>query len=290
MKRMFFMLALLAATAIQGWAQVEGVTAQLTLEQDQCMPGEDLQLKVKITNRSGQPLTFGRDNNWLTLSIVAENNYIVSKIGDMPETGEFTLLSGQTGTRTFNPTPYFDFRRPGRYRIGATIQVDQWGKEIACQPVSLVVANGIPLPSFTNLPFGVPPAPGASNSLPEVRHYSLIKVAYLDRLALYFRLTDDSGRTLSVFPLAPMLSFSDPEGQLDRGNNFHVLSQIGARAFGYFVLSPQGRLLLRQTYVYGMGRPTLRNTDDGGVFVAGGQRRVSETDFPAPAPQSARSN
>jgi hypothetical protein len=289
MKRIALVLALLAVAAGPARAQFNGVTAELQLAQDQYLPGEDLQLKVKIFNRSGQPVSFGLDNKWITFNIVGENNYLVPKTSEMPVSGEFTLLSGQSGARELNLTPYFDFRRPGHYRIGATIRISQWNQEIPCKSATFTVANGLPLHGLVNIQFGLPPPPGVSNAVPEVRNYSLIKVAYLDELRLYFRLTDNNGRTLKVFPLSRMLSFSEPEAQMDRFNNFHVLMQTGARSFTYSVVSPEGRLLARQTHEYTSTRPVLRATGDGGIFVGGGQRRVSENDIPPPAAESARS-
>lgn len=76
---------------------------------------------------------------------------------------------------------------------------------------------------------------------------------------------------------------------MDRFNNLHVLMQTGAKSFTYSVVSPEGRLLVRQRHEYTATRPVLRSTDDGGIFVAGGQRRFLETDIPAPAAESARS-
>jgi hypothetical protein len=289
MKRIALLLALLTVVAGPARAQFNGITAELQLIQDQYLPDEDLQLKVKITNRSGQPVSFGQDDTWITFTIVGENNYLVPKISEMPVSGEFTLLSGQAGARALNLTPYFDFRRPGHYRIAATIKISQWNQEIPCKSAAFTVANGLPLHGMANLQFGVPPPPGVSNAVPEVRNYSLIKVAYLDKLKLYFRLTDGNGRTLKVFPLSQMLSFSQPEAQMDRFNNFHVLTQTGARSFTYSVVSPEGRLIARQTHEYGLTRPVLRATDDGGIFVGGGRQRLSDSDIPPPAPESARS-
>ena len=214
MKRIALLLALFAVAAGPARAQFSGVTAELQLAQDQYLPDEDLQLKVKITNRSGQPVVFGRDNNWITFNIVGENNFLVAKTSEMPVSGEFTLLSGQSGARALNLTPYFDFRRQGHYRIGATIKIPQWNQVIPCKSASFTVAGGLPLHGLANLQFGVPPPPGVSNAVPDVRNYSLIKVAYLDKLKLYFRLTDSNGRTLRVFPLSGMLSFSEPEAQM----------------------------------------------------------------------------
>jgi hypothetical protein len=289
MKRIALLLSLLALAAGPARAQFHGITAELQVTQDQYLPDEDLKLSVKITNRSGQPVTFGQDDTWINFNIVGENNYLVAKTSEMPVKGEFTLLSGQTGTRPFNPTPFFEFRRQGHYRIGATIKIPQWNMEIPCKSASFTVAEGLPLHGLVNLQFGVPAAAGITNAVPEIRNYSLIKVAYLDELKLYFRLTDGSGRTLRVFPLSGMLSFSEPEAQLDHFNNLHVLMQTGARSFTYSVVSPEGRVIARQTHEYGSSRPSLRAADDGRIYVGGGWRRLSESDIPPSTAESARS-
>jgi hypothetical protein len=287
MKRIGLLAAVawLAACTVQ--AQLNGVTAELKLVQDQYLPGEDLQLKVRILNRSGQELVLGTDNQWLNLSVTGDNNYFCTRLGDMPVKGEFSLHSGEVGTVTFNPTPYFDFRRQGRYHIAAQIRLAQWQQEISCKPVSFTVADGVPLPNLANLQFGVPPPPGATNAVPEVRRYSLLKASYLKELKLYFRLTDSAGKILRVFPIAPMTSFSDPEAQIDRYNNLNVLTQTGARDFTYCVIDPEGQWVARQTHVYTTTRPVLRIAPDGRIFVANGARRFSADDFPPPAPESA---
>jgi hypothetical protein len=290
MKRIVSLLALLVLAVLPARAQFNGVTAEIDLAQNQYLPGEDLQLKVKITNRSGQPVTFGLDNKWISFDVVGENDFVAAKSGEMPVKGEFTLQSGEVGSIALNPSPYFEFRTPGHYRIGATINIAQWKQQIPCKGAAFTVANGLPIHGLAELQFGLPPAPGASNGLPEIRTYSLIKVSYLDQLKLYFRLENSSGRTLKVFPLSRMLSFSEPEAQMDHFNNLHVLMQTGARGFTYSVISPDGVLLVHQMHQYTLSRPVLRGTDDGRIYVAGGERVFTDYDIPsnAPAPVTAR--
>jgi hypothetical protein len=279
-------LSLLAASTVQ--AQLNGVTAELKLDQDQYLPGEDLQLKIRIMNRSGQELILGTDNNWIALSITGENNAPCAKLGDMPVEGEFSLHTGEVGSKPLNPTPYYAIRRLGRYRISARIRIPQWQQEIDCKAVSFTVSEGMALPNLANLQFGMPLPAGASNTAPEVRRYSLLKVSYIKEIKLYFRLTDSAGKVLRVFPIAGMTSFSDPEAQIDGGNNLHVLHQTGARSFNYCVINPEGQWVLRQTYMYTDTRPVLRVAADGQIFVGGGVRLLSSNDFPASAPVSVR--
>jgi hypothetical protein len=248
---------------------------------------------LQIINRSGQTLTLGQDDHWVEFTIVGDDGSIADKVADVPVKGEFTLASGQSGTRTLNLTPYYDFRRPGHYRISGVVHLEQWHQDVACRSVGFFVAEGVALPNLGNLPVGVPPPPGVTNMPPVVRYYSLLKVGYRskatdqddissqDELMLYFRLTDANGRTLRVYPLARLLSFSTPEAQLDRSNDLHVLFQTGARSFSYFIMDPEGRMLARQVHEYaGASRPHLAATDDGVIFVRGGFRRYTEADWP----------
>jgi hypothetical protein len=291
MRTFAILLVLLTAASHSTQAQLNGVTAELQIGQGQYLPDEDLQLKVRIVNRSGQPVFLGTDKQWITFDVVGEHEYVVPKLGEMQVMSPFTLLSGQTVSLAFNPTPYFSFRRPGRYRLGAIIKVPQWKQEVACKPVTFTVSEGVALPDLGNMSVGVPPPPGVTNAAPEVRRYSLLKVPYVDQLQLYFRLTDEGGRTLRVFPLARMVDFGRPEAQIDRANNLHVLLQTGARTFTYVVLDPNGAMLARQSHEYIQTRPTLRLSDDGQVFVGGGRRLLTLSDIPAPtpAPGTARS-
>jgi hypothetical protein len=288
--RKFATLLVLLSAAAQGLqAQPNGVTAELRLGQDQYLPDEDVRLQVTIANRSGQPVVLGTDNQWIAFNIVGEHEYVVPKQGEMPVQSPFTLQSGQSVTREFNPTPYFRFREPGRYSLSATIRIAQWKQVIVCKPVAFTVSEGVPLPHLGDLTIGVPPSPGATNVPPEVRRYSLLKASDLNELRLYFRLTDQNGRTLRVFPLARMLSFSDPAAEIDRANNLHVLLQTGARTFTYSVLDPNGSLLARQFHEYTRTRPSLHSNNEGQVFVEGGRRVLTWEDVPAPAASAVKS-
>jgi len=287
MRKFAILLVLLTAAVRCAQAQPNGVTAELQIDQDQYLPDEDVQLKVRIVNRSGQPVVLGTTKQWITFDVIGEHEYVVPKLGEMQVLSPFTLLSGQAVTREFNPTPYFGFRRSGRYRLGAIIKVPQWKQEIVCKPVYFLVSEGRPLADFGNLSVGVPPPPGATNAAPEIRRYSLLRVTYVDQMKLYFRLADEGDRTLRVFPLARMVDFGHPEAQLDRANNLHVLFQTGAHTFTYCVMDPNGALVARQFHEITQSRPSLRLSEDGVVYVGGGARVPTLDDLPPPAPAAA---
>ena len=132
---------LLAALAVCGAmfmaptarAQHYGVSAELTSDQSIFLADEDMDVKVHITNRSGQTLALGDGNDWLDVSIQGEANYMPDKKGEIPLDGKFTLGSGMVATGCFNPAPYFDIRRPGHYTIRATVNIPQWNQGVVCK-------------------------------------------------------------------------------------------------------------------------------------------------------------
>jgi len=280
MKRVtvFFLLLFTAASRLS--AQV---TAQVVLDQEHFLGGEKLTVPVRITNRSGQTLHLGAEPDWLTFSIESRDGFIVTKNGDAPVTGPFQLESGEVGTRRVDITPYFTLNRIGRYQIVATVRLKQWGTQITTKPASFDIINGAKLWEQN---FGVPLANTNATSPPEVRRYTLEEANYLrTQLRLYLRLTDgEGGRIFKVFPIGPMVSFSEPDHQIDKESKLHVFYQNGARSFNYTVVNPDGDVVLRQTYEISGTRPRLKLNEQGDVVVVGGARRISTSDVPESKP------
>lgn len=278
MKIFSLLLIIWAAFAPNLRAQVSAVSVDLALDQEQFLSNEDIRVAVRITNRSGQTLQFGKENDWLTFTVEARDHYVVSQLGDVPVSGEFSLDSSETGTKRVNLTPYFDYRQAGRYQITATVKLPQWKKEITSRPIIFDVISGTKLKEFD---FGVPTA--ATNTQPEMRKYVLQQAIYLKQMRLYLRLTDSTGTTVfRVFPIAPMVSFSKPEAQVDKLSNLHVLHQIYARSFNYSVINPDGEVIQQQVYDYTSTRPVLKTDADGKIFISGGVQRLTAHDLPKP--------
>jgi hypothetical protein len=223
-------------------------------------------------------LQLGADEGWVTFAIESRDGFIVLKSGDPIVAGEFTLESSHRATKRVDLTPYFSFSRPGRYSIRATVNIKQWDRTITSPPKNFDIIEGARL---WEREIGVPGTGGATNQLPEVRKYALQQANYLKQLMLYFQLTDNSGKVYKVFPIGPMISFGQPEPQVDKMSNLHLLYQDGPRTFSYSIINPDGVVMVRQTYEF-TTRPRLKFDDDGNVTVSGGTRRVTFNDLPAP--------
>jgi len=276
---MKFLLPIFGLVLLPIFSASAQVAVSLTLEQEQFLPSEALPVTVHIANRSGQPLHFGADANWLTFSVESVDNFVVSKNSDPPVQGEFDLDSSQVATKRVDLAPYFTVSRPGRYRIIATVKIKDWGTEVTSPSCSFDVIDGAKLWSRV---FGVPLPAGMTNREPEVRKYTLEEANYLrSQLRMYVQVSDESGaRIFKVRPIGPMVSFSQPEPQLDRFSNLHVLYQSGASAFTYSVIDPNGDIVRQEIYDYRDVRPRLRADDDGNIVVYGGVRRVKPSEMP----------
>ncbi len=271
-----FALLLIAAPVLR--AQV---TAEVVMEQEYFLVGEAIPAEVRITNRSGQTLHLGADNDWLTFTVESRNNYVVAKNGDVPVQKAFELASGKTAIRRVEISPYFALNRTDRYQLNAHVRIKEWDAAVTAKPKGFEIINAAKIWSQD---FGMPQSAGVTNQPPEVRRYKLEQANYLrGKLRLYLRVTDPSEtRVFKVQHLGPMVSISDPEHQVDRANQLHVLYQYGARAYLYTVITPDGEVLVRQTHEIAGNRPRLQPDEAGGIVVVGGTRRIASSDLPAP--------
>lgn len=267
-----------------GWLAFAGalsaqVTMELSLDQEQFLPGETLPVIVRIANRSGQTLTLGMEEDWLKFTVESRDVPIVVKNGEAPVVEKIVLDSAKAVIKRVNIAPYFNLKKPGHYSVMATAVIKDWNQQIVSAPVQFDIINAARL---LDQEFGVPLPAGEASRPPEVRKYTLLQANYLKKgLTLYFQLSEPSGKLDKVFPLGPMLNINLPDTQLDRLSNLHVLYQIGAHTSCYTVLSPEGVLLKRQTYEF-TTRPRLKLDDEGNVAVTGATRVGKPNDLPPP--------
>jgi hypothetical protein len=80
--------------------------------------------------------------------------------------------------------------------------------------------------------------------------------------------------------VGPLVSFSQPEAQVDRSGNLQVLYQCGGALFSYTVMNPQGEFVRREIYDYVNSRPRLAVDTNGDLTVAGGVRRLKPVEMP----------
>jgi hypothetical protein len=276
MKRLFAIPFLAAGLASSLLAQT--ISVELLFDQEMYLPHERMEARVRVTNFSGHTLELGEGRQWLTFTVDGQKGAPVSQLGPLPVEGEFRLESSSVATRRVNLAPYFDFSRPGRYKISATVRVPQFQLAVHSPPKDILIITGSTL---WEQDFGVPPS--AEGELPEIRKYTLLQTMHHKEMMLYFRLSDPRGsKVYKVFPIGQLVSFSKPEHQLDRFSNLHVLYQMNARSFLYTLITPEGFILARETYEISNSHPVLRPGRDGRIQLTGGVRRYTPNDLPPP--------
>jgi hypothetical protein len=276
MKIALAVLSLAALTLFNASAQV---TVEITMEQSEFLPSETMPVAVRITNRSGQPLHLGADAGWLTFNVESTEGFIVVKNGEVPVLGEFDLGSSQVAVKHVELESYFGLMHPGRYRVIATVHIQDWNEAISSPPKEFYVITGAKIWAQN---FGMPISDTATNHTPEVRRYTVEKANYLrTQLRLYVQVSDASeARVIKVVSIGKTVSFGDPDTQLDRFSNLHILFQSGGGYFTYAIVNPDGQILLQEVYDYVGIRPRLTMSDEGAVAVGGGVRRLKDGEIP----------
>lgn len=282
--------ALLACLILFGATAARAqVTVEMVADERYFLPGETMQVGIRIKNDSGRTLDLNSILNSIDLIVQSGERDVQTKQVDLSLPEEHFLENGQMATRRFNLDPHFSLARPGHYTTGATVRIPELGQSYTAKSTTIDVLPGFEIWSrVVGVPLEDPQDPGPLR----VRKYSLIKTPRGDRNYLYAKVTDESGSLIyGVRQLTVMLSISQPEQLLDSKNNLHVLCQNERVEFNYTVLDPNGEILKRETWVnIGRGKPGLRLNLDGEAEVTAAQRRVTSDDFPPPAQETVTQN
>lgn len=261
------------------YAQTAGVTVELILDETIYLPGEDIPVGVRISNLSGRPITFGTTSNWLSFYAETKSGEVIARLGQVPVDGEFTLESAKAGTKWLNIQPYFDFQETGVHQVYAEVRLPDVTERILSEPATFTVQRARKLWETT---FGVPLPEGSTNGPPEIRRYALQSAVRTRDRNLYARVTDEAeSRIYRVVLLDRLLSFANPEQQLDNRSRLHVLFQTGGSTYTYCVITPDGEIATRQKHeIVPASRPRLMKQTDGSILVGGGRRLPSSSDVP----------
>ncbi len=263
------------------------VAIELVTEQDAFLPNEPLYVGVRITNRSGQPVILGQEEDWIKFSVFGQKRMPVAKGGDPGGGGIFVVPTASSSIRWFDLSPFFEMNQIGPYTLSASVKIKQWNEVIIANPPKVIsVVKGV---TIAEQEFGIPTAIGSTKP-PEVRKYILQQVRHPNQLRLYVRVVDDTGfKIFGVTPIGALVSFSKPEFQVDQAGNLHVLHQNGAKTFNYCITDHSGTVMSRQTHEYTSKRPVLAVDGVGRMGVLGGRRKPAPSDIPPSLPSPEKS-
>ncbi|MGI9086781.1 MAG: hypothetical protein ACR2HH_03410 [Chthoniobacterales bacterium] len=251
----------LLAVAAQAQVQVE-----LNFKRIQHIAYEPVIATVNITNLAGREIELRDDAGqpWFGFEITADEGRFLSPIGNQSEPA-LKISAGQTVTRKVNLTPRFPVHDYGHYHVRAHVFFADLNKFFYSQTKVFQVGDARPIWQRTvGIPEGLPDAG-------EMRTYSLLSNRFPDHTSLYVRVEDKStGAVFRTYSLGRTIVFDQPQAELDRANQLHVLHCAAPRTWAYSRIGLQGELLAHNTFMETKTRPHLRRAPDGSVAVHGG--------------------
>src|SRR2546423_9816939 len=266
MFRILFTALVLVAVMAQAQTQVE-----LSFKRVQYISHEPILATVRIANNSGRAIDLRDDSgqHWFGFEINAGEGRLLAPL--RPDAGEPALYVGvgETVTRKINLTSLFPVHDFGTYHVRANVFFADLNKLFYSTTKVVQVTDARPIWQKT---VGVPEGmPGAG----EARTYSLLSNRFLDHTSLYVRVENkDTGVVYTTYSLGRIIASDDPQAEIDRANQLHVLHCAAPRTWAYSHVGLNGDLLAHSTFLETKTRPHLRHTADGAIAVSGGMLDV----------------
>ena len=175
------------------------------------------------------------------------------------------IQAGQRVTRQIDLTPLYPVHEYGAYHVRTNIYFADLGKFFYSGTRVFEVTDARPIWQQT---VGVPAGTGGSG---DVRTYSLMTNRFPDHTSLYVRVQDkDTGVVYATYSLGRTIAFEQPQAEIDRANQLHVLHCAAPRAWSYARIGLNGELLEHSSFMETKTRPHLVHSGGGEVAVRGG--------------------
>lgn len=258
-------LVFVAATA---HAQIQ---VDLSFKRLQYIAHEPILATIKIANNSGRDIDLRDDNgqHWFGFEINAGEGRLLAPLKTNAGEPALHVEAGKTVIRKINLTSLYPVHDFGAYHVRANLYFTDLNKFFYSPTKVVQVTDARPIWQKT---VGVPEGmPGAG----EARTYSLLSNRFLDHTALYVRVENrDTGAVFTTYSLGRVIASGDPQAEVDRANQLHVLHCAAPRSWAYSHVGLNGELLAHSTFLETKTRPHLRHTPDGSIAVNGGKLDV----------------
>jgi hypothetical protein len=254
------------ATAARAQIQVE-----LKFKRLQYVAHEPVMATIKITNLSGREIDLHDENgqHWFGFEVKAGEGRLLAPLERAASEPALHVQTGGTVTRQINLTPAFPVHDFGSYHVRANVYFADLNKFFYSQTKVFQIADARPIWQRTvGIPDGMP---GAG----EMRTYSLLSNRFPDHTSLYVRVENKNlGVVHTTYSLGRVIAYDEPQAELDRANQLHVLHCAAPRTWAYSHIGLNGKLLAHSTFMETKTRPRLRHAADGAIAVRGGKLDV----------------
>src|SRR5216117_3065819 len=250
------------AAAAEGQIQVD-----LKFKRLQYIAYEPVVATVAITNLAGRDIELHDANgqSWLDFEITGSEEQPIAPLSGANREPPLRMQAGQRVTRQIDLTPLYPVNEFGAYHVRTNIYFADLGKFFYSSTRVFEVTDARPIWQQT---VGVPAGTGGSG---DVRTYSLMTNRFPDHTSLYVRVQDkDTGVVYSTYSLGRTIAFEQPQAEIDRSNQLHVLHCAAPRAWSYSRIGLNGQLLEHSSFMETKTRPRLVHSGNGEVAVRGG--------------------
>jgi len=237
---------------------------------------------VAITNLAGRDIELhdAEGQSWLGFEITDSEDQPIAPLSGENREPPLRIQAGQRVTRQIDLTPLYPVHEYGTYHIRTNIYFADLGKFFYSAPRVFEVTDSHPIWQQT---VGVPDGAGASG---DVRTYSLMTNRFPDHTSLYVRVQDkDAGVVYATYSLGRTVSLEQPQAEIDRANQLHVLHCEAPRAWSYARIGLNGQLLTHSSFMETKTRPHLVHSGNGEVAVHGGMVDTSAQNPGSKAPK-----
>jgi hypothetical protein len=252
----------LFATAAEAQVQVD-----LKFKRLQYIAHEPVVATVAITNLAGRDIELhdAEGQPWLGFEITGSEEQPIAPLSGANPEPPLRIQAGQRVTRQINLTPLYPVNEFGAYHVRTNIYFADLGKFFYSGTRVFEVTDARPIWQQT---VGIPDGAGASG---DVRTYSLMTNRFPDHTSLYVRVQNkDTGVVYATYSLGRTISFEQPQAEIDRANQLHVLHCAAPRAWSYARIGLNGQLLTRSSFMETKTRPHLVHSGNGEIAVHGG--------------------
>jgi hypothetical protein len=254
------------------------IQVELKFKRLQYIAYEPVVATLGITNLAGRDVDLhdAEGQPWFGLEITGGEGQPIAPVPTDNKQAPLKIEAGKKVTQRINLTPLYPVHDLGVYHVRAHIYFADLGKFFYSQTKVFEVTEARPIWQRTvGMPDGAV-GPGSA------RTYSLLTNRFPDHTSLYVRVEDkDSGIVYATYSLGRVIAFDEPQAELDRSNQLHILYCAAPRSWAYSRVGLNGELISRSSFMETKTRPRLFHTTEGTVAVRGG---MLET----PAAQSAR--
>src|SRR4051812_44678333 len=205
------------------------IQVDLSFKRLQYIAHEPVLATVKIANNSGRDIDLRDDGgqHWFGFEVTAGEGRLLAPLAETEEP-LLHIESGKTVTRKVNLTPLFPVHDFGTYHVRANVYFPDLNKFFYSSTKVFQVGDGRTIWQKT---VGVPDgSPGAG----DIRTYSLLTNRFVDHTSLYVRVESrDRGVVYTTYSLGRLLSGDEPQAEIDRANQLHVLHCAAPRNWAY---------------------------------------------------------